>query len=85
MSIKLVHDLLLLALVKAGLVLYHIAVNEDVAVLATALLHVVAWAIYGSAGLLGQGSELFMILVHTRAQELRGLPGPQVVLLEPCL
>lgn len=69
MSIKFVNNILLLALVEAWLVLYHVAIDEHVAILSPTILHVVALLIESSAWLLRQGSELFMVFVDTRAQK----------------
>ena len=69
MSVKFVHNILLLALIEAWLVLYHVAIDEHVAILAPTILHVVALLIESSAWLLCQGSELFMVFVDTGAHK----------------
>jgi hypothetical protein len=69
MPVKFVHNILLLALIETWLVLYHISIDEHVAIFAPTILHVVALLIKSSAWLLCEGSELFMVLVDSRAQK----------------
>ena len=69
MRVQFVHNILLLALIEAWLVLYHVPIDENVAIFAPTILHVVALPIKGSARLLCEGSELLMVLVDARAQK----------------